>query len=200
MTLNSEEKKKKLVICICGMAGSGKSTLAKRIAQHYGLKYSSGGDALKAVALEMGYSVSERGWWETEEGLRFLEERSRNPEIDRRVDQKQLEWAEKGGIVFDSWAIPWLLKGGFKVWLEASETVRARRVAKRDNLTIKEALRFLREKEAMTKKIYKRLYGFSLGEDLSPFHLIIDVNFLSEDEVFEALRLVIDRFVLGREP
>jgi len=200
MTLNSEEKKKKLVICICGMAGSGKSTLAKRIAQHYGLKYSSGGDALKAVALEMGYSVSEKGWWETEEGLRFLEERSRNPEIDRRVDQKQLEWAEEGGIVFDSWAIPWLLKGGFKVWLEASETVRARRVAKRDNLTIKEALRFLREKEAMTKKIYKRLYGFSLGEDLSPFHLIIDVNFLSKDEVFEALRLVIDRFVLGREP
>jgi len=200
MTLNSEEKKKKLVICICGMAGSGKSTLAKRIAQHYGLKYSSGGDALKAVALEMGYSVSEKGWWETEEGLRFLEERSRNPEIDRRVDQKQLEWAEKGGIVFDSWAIPWLLKGGFKVWLEASETVRARRVAKRDNLTIKEALKFLREKEAMTKKIYKRLYGFSLGEDLSPFHLIIDVNFLSKDEVFEALRLVIDRFVLGREP
>jgi len=200
MTLNSEEKKKKLVICICGMAGSGKSTLAKRIAQHYGLKYSSGGDALKAVALEMGYSVSEKGWWETEEGLRFLEERSRNPEIDRRVDQKQLEWAEEGGIVFDSWAIPWLLKGGFKVWLEASETVRARRVAKRDNLTIKEALKFLREKEAMTKKIYKSLYGFSLGEDLSPFHLIIDVNFLSKDEVFEALRLVIDRFVLGREP
>ncbi|MCD6089185.1 cytidylate kinase family protein [Candidatus Bathyarchaeota archaeon] len=198
--MNSEEKKKKLVICICGMAGSGKSTLAKRIAQHYGLKYSSGGDALKAVALEMGYSVSEKGWWETEEGLRFLEERSRNPEIDRRVDQKQLEWAEEGGIVFDSWAIPWLLKGGFKVWLEASETVRARRVAKRDNLTIKEALKFLREKEAMTKKIYKRLYGFSLGEDLSPFHLIIDVNFLSKDEVFEALRLVIDRFVLGREP
>jgi len=198
MTLSSKEKK--LVICICGMAGSGKSTLAKRIAQHYGLKYSSGGDALKAVASEMGYSVSEKGWWETEEGLRFLEERSRNPEIDRRVDQKQLEWAEKGGIVFDSWAIPWLLKGGFKVWLEASEAVRARRVAKRDNLTIKEALRFLREKEAMTKKIYKRLYGFSLGEDLSPFHLIIDVNFLSEDEVFEALRLVIDRFVLGREP
>ena len=198
MTPSSKEKK--LVICICGMAGSGKSTLAKRIAQHYGLKYSSGGDALKAVASEMGYSVSEKGWWETEEGLRFLEERSRNPEIDRRVDQKQLEWAEEGGIVFDSWAIPWLLKGGFKVWLEASETVRARRVAKRDNLTIKEALRFLREKEAMTKKIYKRLYGFSLGEDLSPFHLIIDVNFLSEDEVFEALRLVIDRFVLGREP
>ncbi|RJS87232.1 cytidylate kinase [Candidatus Bathyarchaeota archaeon] len=191
--------KNKLVICICGMAGSGKSTVAKRIARHYGLRYSSGGDALKAVAAELGYRTSGEGWWETEEGIRFLKERSRNPEIDRRVDQKQLEWAKEGGIVFDSWAMPWLLRDGFKVWLEASEEVRAHRIAERDKLTPEEALKFLREKEARTKRIYKKLYGFSLGEDFSPFHLIIDVNLLSKDEVFEALRLVIDRFVLGRE-
>ena len=198
MTVDSV-RKKKLVICICGMAGSGKSTVAKRIAKHYGLRYSSGGDALKAVAAELGYKVSGEGWWETEEGIRFLKERSRNLEIDRRVDQKQLEWAEEGGIVFDSWAMPWLLKDGFKVWLEASEEVRARRVAERDGLTLEEALKFLREKEAGTKRIYKELYGFTLGEDFSPFHLIIDVNALSKDEVFETLRMVIDRLVLGRE-
>ncbi|RLI38865.1 hypothetical protein DRO64_11335, partial [Candidatus Bathyarchaeota archaeon] len=43
------DSERKIVICICGMAGSGKSTAAKRLAQHYGLKYFSGGDALKAV-------------------------------------------------------------------------------------------------------------------------------------------------------
>lgn len=193
------ENKNKLVICICGMAGSGKSTVAKRIAKHYGLRYSSGGNALKAVAAELGYITSGEGWWETEEGIKFLKERSRNLDIDRRVDQKQLEWAEEGGIVFDSWTMPWLFKGGFKVWLEASEKVRANRIAERDGLTPEEALKFLREKEARTKVIYRKLYGFTLGEDLLPFHLIIDVNFLSKDEVFEALRLVIDRFVLGRE-
>jgi len=191
--------KNKLVICICGMAGSGKSTVAKRIAKHYGLRYSSGGDALKAVAAELGYKISGEGWWETEEGIRFLKERLRNPDIDRKVDQKQLEWAEEGGIVFDSWAMPWLFKDGFKVWLEASEKVRANRIAERDGLTSEEALKYLREKEARTKEIYKNLYGFTLGEDFSPFHLIIDVNFLSKDEVFETLRLVIDRLVLGRK-
>jgi len=190
--------KNKLVICICGMAGSGKSTVAKRIARHYGLRYSSGGDALKAVAAELGYRTGGEGWWETEEGIRFLKERSRNLEIDRRVDQKQVEWAKEGGIVFDSWAMPWLFKDGFKVWLEASEKVRANRIAERDGLTLEDALKYLREKESRTKAIYKKLYGFTLGEDLSPFHLILDVNFLSKDEVFEALRLVIDRFVLGR--
>ncbi|KYH40792.1 MAG: cytidylate kinase [Candidatus Bathyarchaeota archaeon B63] len=190
------EKGRRPVICICGMAGSGKSTVSRRIARHYGLRYCSGGEALKAVAAEMGYRVTGEGWWETEEGIRFLEERLRDPEIDRRVDQKQLEWAEEGGIVFDSWAMPWLLKGGFKVWLEASEDVRAKRIAERDGLTIQDALRFLREKESRTRRIYERLYGFRLGEDLSPFHLIVDVNLLNRDEVFEALRMVIDRVVL----
>jgi len=192
------DNERKIVICICGMAGSGKSTVAKRLAQHYGLKYFSGGDALKAVAAEMGYNVSGEGWWETEEGMRFLKEREKNPEIDRRVDQKQLEWARMGGAIFDSWAMPWLLEGGFKVWLEASEDVRARRIAERDNLSFEDALRFLREKEARTKMIYKRLYGFTLGEDFTPFHMIIDVNFLGRDEVFEALRLAIDHLVLNR--
>ncbi|MEM2643065.1 MAG: AAA family ATPase, partial [Candidatus Bathyarchaeia archaeon] len=47
--------KEPLVICVCGMAGSGKSTLAKKLAEKYGLKYYSGGDALKALALERGH-------------------------------------------------------------------------------------------------------------------------------------------------
>ena len=191
-----KKEKKKLVICICGMAGSGKSTLAKRIAAHYGLRYYSGGDALKAVAAEMGYKAGGGGWWETEEGIRFLKERAKNPEIDRRVDQKQLEWAEEGGVVFDSWTMPWLFNGWFKVWLEASEEVRANRIAGRDRLAREEALKFLREKETRTKAIYKELYGFELGKDFSPFHLIVDVNLLSKDEVFEALCMVIDRLVL----
>jgi len=155
---------------------------------------------LKAVAVEMGYRVGGKGWWETVEGIRFLKERAKNPEIDRRVDEKQLEWAKEGGIVFDSWTMPWLFEGGFKVWLEASENVRANRIAERDGLTPEEALKFLREKEARTKAIYRELYGFKLGEDFSPFHLIIDVNLLSKDEVFEALRMVIDRLILGRDP
>ncbi|MEM2561596.1 MAG: AAA family ATPase, partial [Candidatus Bathyarchaeia archaeon] len=33
------------------MAGSGKSTQAKRIAEQYNLKYYSGGEALKQLAL-----------------------------------------------------------------------------------------------------------------------------------------------------
>ncbi|MEM2917836.1 MAG: cytidylate kinase family protein [Candidatus Bathyarchaeia archaeon] len=189
------EKRRKLIICISGMTGCGKSTVAKKLAEKYGLKYYSGGDALKALAVQAGYNPSKMGWWETEEGMRFLNERMQNPSFDRKVDEKLLEWAKEGGVVLDSWTMPWLLKlKSFKIWLEASEEVRAKRLAGRDGLTIDEALKTLKEKDGKTKAIYKKLYGFLLGEDLSPFDMILDVNKLSSEEVFQTISLVIDKF------
>jgi cytidylate kinase len=181
------------------MAGSGKSTVAKKLAKTYGLKYYSGGDALKAVALDLGYNATSEGWWETQEGVSFLRKRLKNLEFDRKIDQKLIEWTKKGGVILDSWAMPWLLKKGFKIWLEASEKVRAKRIAFRDNLNNDEALKFLRRKESKTKAIFKKLYGFNLGKDFSPFHLILDVNQLSKEEVFKSLCLTIDNLILGKK-
>lgn len=195
MGLSSE---KKIVICISGLAGSGKSTVARRIAEHYGLRYCSGGEALKNIAAEMGYETAARDWWETSGGINFLEKRLDNPYLDRRVDEKMLEWAREGNVVLDSWTMPWLLRNGFKIWLEASENVRAQRVARRDGISVEEALRLVREREGKTKEIYRRLYGFRLGEDFEPFHVILDVNNLDREEVFKALCLIIDNMVLKK--
>jgi cytidylate kinase len=187
-----------VVICICGMAGSGKSTVAKKLAEKYGLKYYSGGDALKALAIEKGYKTVEKGWWESPEGLSFLENREKDLELDRAVDQKLLAVAEQGNVILDSWTMPWLLKRGFKIWLEASPRKRAERVAKRDGISIEKALEALREKESKTKAIYKKLYGFSLGEDFTPFHLILDTDNLEAEEVFQALTIVLDKMVFKK--
>lgn len=188
-----------MIICVCGMAGSGKSTLAKKLAEKYGLKYYSGGDALKALALEKGHKPAEQGWWESKEGLSFLEKREKNPEFDKAVDQKLLEIAKEGNAVLDSWTMPWLLEEGFKIWLEASPRKRAERVAKRDNMTVKEALNALRRKEEKTKVIYRKLYGFQLGKDFAPFHLILDTDNLSAEEVFQVLSMVLDKLIFGRQ-
>ncbi|MEM2117807.1 MAG: cytidylate kinase family protein [Candidatus Bathyarchaeia archaeon] len=195
MAVNKKLEKKSgkpIVLCISGMAGSGKSTLAKRLAEKYGLKYYSGGDALKMLAEEEGYRTLKRGWWESREGLRFLERREKNSKFDKAVDEKLLELAKQGNVILDSWTMPWLVKKGFKIWLEASPEKRAERIAKRDQISIKEALRALRIKERGTKAIYKKLYGFKLGEDFSPFHVILDTEHLDADEVFEVLCMVID--------
>ncbi|MGQ9538348.1 MAG: (d)CMP kinase [Candidatus Bathycorpusculaceae bacterium] len=187
-----------VVICVCGMAGSGKSTLAKKLAEKYGLKYYSGGEALKALAIERGYKPLKKGWWESPEGLSFLENREKNPEFDKAVDQKLLETAKQGNVVLDSWTMPWLLEDGFKIWLEASPKKRAERVAKRDGISVEKALEALINKEEKTRAIYKRLYGFNLGEDFTPFHLILDTDNLKTEEVFQVLVFVLDKMVFNK--
>jgi cytidylate kinase len=188
--------KEPIIICISGMAGSGKSTVAKKLAEKYGLKYYSGGEALKELAAEKGHKPFKRGWWESAEGIRFVQEREKNPKFDEAVDKKLLELAQQGNVVLDSWTMPWLLNKGFKVWLEASLGKRAERIAKRDKITVQEALEAIRKKEEGTKSIYKRLYGFSLGEDFSPFHLILDTDNMGTEEVFQVLCKVINNIVL----
>lgn len=192
-----KKSKKPVIICICGMAGSGKSTVAKRLAQKYGLKYYSGGDALKALAIEEGYKSVKHGWWETGEGMRFLERREKDSKLDKAVDKKLLEFAKQGNVVLDSWTMPWLLKDGFKIWLGASQEKRAKRITNRDGITVKKALKALRNKEKRTQTIYKKLYGFNLGEDFTPFHLILDTNNLNVEEVFQALCQVIDNMLVN---
>jgi CMP/dCMP kinase len=188
---------KKTVICISGMAGTGKSTLSKKLAEKYELKYFSGGDVLKDLAKHEGYDVSIRGWWESPEGLRFLNERINDPKFDKAVDDKLLEYAQQDNVLLDSWTMPWLLKEGFKIWLDASFEKRAARVAVRDGMTESQAREVLKEKEARTKAIYRELYGFGLGEDFKPFDFILDTDNLSANEVFEVLCKVLDNVALS---
>ena len=188
---------KKIVICISGMAGTGKSTLTKKLAEKFNLKCYSGGDALKELAAAEGYNVVRQGWWESSEGLNFLNKRLKDPKFDKTIDAKLLEYAQQGNVLLDSWTMPWLLKDGFKIWLLASIDKRAARVAVRDKISIEEAFKVLEEKEGRTKAIYKELYGFSLGEDLSPFDLVLDTDNLTAQEVFEILCKVIGNVVLA---
>jgi cytidylate kinase len=185
-----------IVICVAGLTASGKSTVARRIADKFGLKYYSGGTALKELAVKLGYKAEGRGWWETAEGMRFFEQRLRDPRFDKQVDAELLKAAEQGNVVLDSWTMPWLSKVGFKVWIEVSAEERARRLARRDKVSVEEARKVLAEKDDKTKRVYVKLYGFKLGEDYSPFDLVLDTERLSSDETFETLCLVVKRLVL----
>lgn len=148
------------------------------------------------LAMDEGYRSLERGWWESKEGLRFLERRKKDPRFDKAVDEKLLEVAQRGNVVLDSWTMPWLLHIGFKIWLEASPEKRAERIAGRDRMSYESALEALNKKERQTKAIYKEMYGFKLGDDLEPFNFVLDTESLSAHEVYEVLRLVIENLVL----
>ncbi len=75
---------------------------------------------------------------------------------------------------------------------------RAERGGKRGGISFEKALEALKSKEERTKAIYRELYGFSLGEDFTPFHLILDTENLTENEVFQALTTVLDKVILEK--
>ena len=200
MENSCNDKNQKVIICVSGMTGSGKSTVAKKLAEKYELNYFSGGNAMRILAKEDGYNSDVNGWWESAEGLAFLQKRKKDPAFDKKIDQKLLELAEEGNVVLDSWTVPWLLKDkGFKIWLEASAAVRATRVVKRDGLSAEEALKALKEKDEQTRQIYKNLYGFELGNDLTPFNLVLSTDDLDPDDIFYAVSVVTDRLVFGKQ-
>lgn len=178
----------KPVICLAGFAAVGKSTVGKMVAKRLGLKYVSGGDALKELAAEMGYRPGGPGWWETAKGIEFLSLRARDPSFDRKVDRKLLEICRRGGVVVDSWVMPWLYKGrAFKVWLTADYRSRAERMAKRSKISVKQASRLLRSRDRKSAAIYERLYDIRIGRDFSPLHLIVDTSGLSPKQVAEVV-------------
>ena len=183
-------------IIICGMTASGKSTLAKKLVKMYGLKYLCGGDALKELAKELGYEYSGPGWWETREGQKFLKLRESDPSFDKNIDKKLIQIAKaENNLLLDSWTLAWLFKGKntLKIWLKCSLAARAARAGKRDGTSVKIATRAIQVKDDESKKIYKELYGFSLGEDFSPFNLVVDTSELDEKTVYKIVSAYIDK-------
>lgn len=185
----------KAVVCISGSMSSGKTTIAKRLASKMGLSYISGGEMLKGIAKDKGYNVQGPSWWETKEGLRFINERVRDLTIDREVDIRLLDIAKDGYVVIDSWIMPWLLDGGCKIWLTASEEERVNRLAKRMGISIDEASNVLKVKEKLSFSIYQQLYRLTPGQDLSVFHLVLDTTKIDVESVLEIVYKVAKKYV-----
>jgi cytidylate kinase len=182
---------KKISVIFAGMAGSGKSTIARNTAKIFKLDYLCGGDALQEMAREQGFKPSGDGWWETKEGMEFLALRDKDPQFDKRVDKFLIEHVKKGGVSITSWAVPWLTKHGFKVYLKASQDERARRISGRDNITYQESLAAVKKRDIENTKLYKSLYGHNIVRDLEPFDLVINTDMFGIYQVTEIVKTAI---------
>jgi cytidylate kinase len=175
---------KKSVI-ISGPPAIGKTTVAMGLAKEFGLTYLGGGDILKDLAKEQGFQTGGDDWWDTPDGMKFLNQRSENPEFDKKVDEKLKDLFLKGGVVITSYTLPWLVKDGIKIWLDGSLKNSALRMKKRDNMDKQKALEIVKTRYEKNKKLYKKLYNFDFGEDLSVFDKIIDTDELDAKKVLE---------------
>jgi cytidylate kinase len=181
-------------IIISGPPAIGKTTIAKGLANEFNLVHLSGGDILKELAEEEGFETKGHDWWDTQEGMNFLSQRQKNSEFDKKVDDKLKDFFSKGDVVITSYTLPWLVEGGVKIWLAGSKDNSAQRMTARDNLSKNEALEIVQKRYNENKIIYKALYGFDFGVDLSVFDETIETDDLNAEQVLEIAKSIVRKY------
>ena len=170
---------------ISGPPAIGKTTVAQGLAEEFNLKHLSGGDILKEMAEAEGFSSHGDDWWDTQDGMNFLEKRKINTDFDKKVDEKLQELFHQGNVVITSYTLPWLVNDGIKLWLSGSFVNSARRMKARDNVSELDALEVVKKRFDENKEIYKSLYNFEFGQDLSVFDKIINTDDLNAEQVLK---------------
>jgi len=170
-------------IIISGMPAVGKTTVSRQVAEELKIPLVGGGDVLKEMALEEGYTPGGEDWWDRGEGMKFLKLRKRSPNFDREVDARLIQKTKKGDVVITSYPVPWLTNNGLKVWLSGSVKSRAARMARRDGLPVSKCKEVLSIRDKENYKLYKKIYGIEFGRDLEPFDLVIETDAIDEEKV-----------------
>ena len=176
---------------ISGPPAIGKTTVAQGLAEEFNLNHLSGGDILKEMAEAEGFSSHGDDWWDTQDGMNFLEKRKINTDFDKKVDEKLQELFHQGNVVITSYTLPWLVNDGIKLWLSGSFVNSARRMKTRDNVTELDALEVVKKRFEENKEIYKSLYNFEFGQDLSVFDKIINTDDLNAEQVLKIAKSIV---------
>ncbi|MDG6985811.1 MAG: cytidylate kinase family protein [Nitrososphaerota archaeon] len=165
------------------MPAVGKTTVSRKVAEALGTPMLGGGDVLKEMAVEEGYTPGGDDWWDKGDGMKFLQERKRSSDFDKEVDARLIQKAKRGDVVITSYPVPWLTKDGVKVWLSGSVKSRATRMSKRDGISISKCKEILSVRDTENYKLYKKIYGIEFGTDLTPFDLVVETDAIDEARV-----------------
>ncbi|MEW6528977.1 MAG: (d)CMP kinase [Candidatus Micrarchaeota archaeon] len=150
-----------MIVAIAGFGGTGKTTLGNALARK--LKYRLISPSFKILAKKRGISLME-----------FQKEAEKDKNIDLKFDAYLKSEAKKGNCIITTWLGPWIVNADLRIWLFAPIEIRAKRVAKRDNISIHEARDLLKKRENQNRKRYLKLYNIDIFDTN-----IFDISFNS---------------------
>ncbi len=176
------------VITVGGLPGSGKSTFAKLLAEELGLEYLSAGHVFRKMAADMQMDL------ET-----FSKYAEGNHEIDRKIDEMQVEMARGKDIVVDSRLSAWVIgEADLKVCLVASRVERSRRIAERDGLDMEQAISRVSEREKSERLRYRDIYDIDVGS-LEVYDLIVNSGTYLPHEIVTIARKALEIALEGKK-
>jgi cytidylate kinase len=162
------------VICISGLVGAGKDTVADKVAKE--LKFQRVKLSFKDIAKQLNIPL-----------MKYHEYAEKDMTIDIEFDKQIVKEARKTDSVVSTWLGPWQINDAkLRVWLEVSPEVRAERIAKRDEMTLKEALNHVKKRDFHNRGRYMAIYGIDIF-DHSVFDLIINGGNYSADQVADII-------------
>lgn len=170
-------------IAISGPPGSGKTTICMLVANRLGCEFVLVGQIFRQMAMERKMALDTFS--------RLAEE---DETIDKELDGRMVAIAQAHeSIVLEGRLAGAMLKGRnvpvFAVYVNASEQVRAERIAKREGRDPEEVLREIRTRERSEKKRYLAFYGLD-PTDPSIYDLCVDSSDVAANKIAD---IVIER-------
>ena len=174
-----------MLVTISGPAGSGKSTAAAALAEALDYDHVSGGDIFRDLAVERGITPLE---------LNKLAED--DDEIDRDLDRRLRGIAEtRDEVVLESRLAGWMAgeHADFRIWLDAPLSVRARRIADREDKPVEVAREETRERRDSEARRYREYYDIDI-EELTIYDLALNTARLSPEAVLDVIRTTVEGY------
>jgi len=167
--------KENIKIAISGKSGCGNTTVSKMLADRLGLQFIN--FTFRTLAEERGVDLKT-----------ILDEASKNDSIDREVDFRQVELAQKsGGCVLGSRLSIWMLKeADFKVFLDASPIVRAKRITGREGGNLDEVAAFTAERDRQDHERYTRIYNIDMN-NYQFVDLVVDTDNINPQQITDLI-------------
>ena len=154
---------KELRVAISGKSGCGNTTVSTLLAKTLGVDIIN--FTFRQLAAEKGITLAD-----------VIERAKTDDSWDIAVDTRQVEMAKKTSCVLGSRLAIWMLKeADFKVYLDASDDVRANRILNREGGDLEEIKAFTRMRDTQDSGRYMRLYKID-NNDKSQADLIIDTS------------------------
>ena len=174
-----------MLITVSGPPGSGKSTNAAGLADRLGVEHVSGGDIFREMAAERDMTPVE-----------FNEFAEEDPQFDRKLDRRLRETAKTSDeLVLESRLAGWLAAehADFRFWFDAPLSVRAERIAEREEKPVDRARAETERREESERKRYRELYGIDV-DDLSIYDAAYNTARWGPERFLDVLVATVDAY------